>query len=85
MKTLLVQCKAMLSEGKTIEDVLAFLREEGCSRVDSIKAVMVLEDKTLSQAKETVHYSKTWEDTRESAEVFHDSLLDALEQKSKAH
>ncbi len=84
MKNLLVQCEAMLLEGKSIEHVLSFLRENGCSRIDSIKAVMALENKTLSQAKETIHFSKTWEDTREKAEAFHDSLIDALEKKSEA-
>ena len=83
MKPLLAKCESMLSEGKSVEDILAFLRQNGCSRTDSIKVVMTLEGKTLRQAKEIVHFSKTWEDAREDTEAFHNSLADSLKEESE--
>ena len=76
MEKLLAQCEAMLVEGCVIDDVISFLRKKGCSRINSIKAVMRLRGVTLAQAKEIVHSSKAWEDARENAEDLHDLFID---------
>ena len=71
--------KNMLEHEATIEDVLLFLRRNECSKIDSIRALMLVRDLSIAEAKEIVHFSQAWKDSRESDEGFHAQLEAAME------
>jgi hypothetical protein len=71
--------RQLLREGKNIEVVLGFLRNEGCTIVDSIKLTKLVTGMSLGAAKELVHASQTWSDRREAHDQFHDALEGAVE------
>ena len=60
LETLLAQCRALLSAGDDSEAVLSLLRQNQCSQLDSIKALMRSTGLGLADAKQTVHLSETW-------------------------
>ncbi|GLY35102.1 hypothetical protein Amsp01_011260 [Amycolatopsis sp. NBRC 101858] len=66
--------KLRLADGVPLDAVLADLREGGASPVDSIRAVRVLTAASLAEAKEIVHVSPAWADTRERHDELHRSL-----------
>jgi len=78
---LLAQCTQMLSDGCNVEAVLRFLKQNGASKVSSIKALADLKAIPLGEAKDIVHFSDTWNDTREHDEKIHDLLLSMAEQE----
>jgi ribosomal protein L7/L12 len=61
-----------------IENFLFELRSHGAWQVESIKAVRNLAGVSLAEAKEIVHFSKTWADTREASEDLHESAYESL-------
>ncbi len=67
-------CKQQRSTGKTNEDIVAFLRDQGCSKVESITVLARAFDVELNDAKEIVHLSKAWSDVRERDDCFHQTL-----------
>jgi ribosomal protein L7/L12 len=54
------------------------LRRRGAFQIESIKAVRKYAKVNLGQAKEIVHFSKTWADLRESSEALHEAAYQAL-------
>ncbi len=60
--------------------MLAFLRRKGCSKVDSMRVIMIVLDVDLARAKRIVHESKAWADVRDRD----DRLHGALEKAAKA-
>ena len=54
------------------EHVLAQLRTEGFSPIESIKVTRVVLRVSLGEAKRIVHQSRAWEDARESFDQLHD-------------
>jgi hypothetical protein len=80
-QTLISECKRMAAQGKNPEDVLQFLRAEGCSKVTSIAILAKALAVGLGQAKEMVHTSRTWADVRERDDQFHASIPKNLNQK----
>jgi ribosomal protein L7/L12 len=62
-----------------LEAVLRFLRENGCSIIESIKATMELTGAPLAAAKETVHGSDAWRDRRGAHDEFHRTLAEDVE------
>ena len=79
LEGLLPEARIMLNAGATIEDILLFLRENGCFQIQSIKVVRRLLDVDLREAKDIVHSSEIWADSREDADRLHDSLIEVLE------
>jgi hypothetical protein len=77
----------MLRSGpQNVEDVLKLLRSNGYSKVQSIKVLVDIGGQSLADAKQAVHYSRTWRDTADEDAKFHDSILNALEgQRSDNH
>jgi len=71
--------RAAVSQGHPIDLVLATLREQGASPIDSIKAVREVSGVSLAEAKRIVSGSPTWDDIRESHAKFANELLDWLE------
>lgn len=72
-------CKKMLQDGKTVEDVLEYLRAETNSKVASMATIMYVLNITADEAKLLVHNSKTWEVAKERDEKFHEKLFSALD------
>jgi len=73
----------MLANGHGIENVLAGLRRDGHSRIESIKILVALRDCSLKEAKKIVHTSDAWTDAQQSAEEFQDSMLSHLDDKTE--
>lgn len=78
-QSLIEHCKNMLAHEETIEEVLLFLRRNECSKTDSIRALILVKDLSLTEAKKIVHFSEAWKDTREADEGFHARLEAAVE------
>lgn len=70
VESLLSKYQKEPSQDQSMEGLLSFLREQGCSKIDSIKALRIFKDMSLEDAKRTVHLSETWADRRESDEAF---------------
>lgn len=77
-REMLDECKAFLSRGSALEDVLCFLRKAGASKIDSIIALRELTAFSPRQAKIIVHFSRAWQDLARPHEDFHTRLLEAL-------
>lgn len=76
-------CKQMLLDGKSIENILKYLRTETDSKVASMAVVMQVLNITATEAKVLVHKSGVWEDRRERSEKFHEDVFSALEELNK--
>lgn len=74
LTTMIQRGQQLRAQGATSEDIVLFLRAQGCSKVESIAAIARILEVALGRAKEIVHTSKTWEDIRERDDRFHDSL-----------
>lgn len=72
-------CNDMIAVGADVESVLHVLRDAGYSKVQSMKALVDLDQATLAEAKTIVHNSTVWRDAREQDEAFQDLIADALE------
>jgi hypothetical protein len=68
------EAKHRMQEGKTLDAVLAWLRAQGASRVDSIVVLNGAADMRLKEAKHTIHFSAVWADMKEPQERFWDEL-----------
>lgn len=79
--TLVSECKKMDAQGKNTEEILHFLRSQGCCKVTSIAVLAKTLAVGLGQAKEMVHTSQTWADVRARDDQFHASLSENLNQK----
>jgi len=66
--------KKLSIDGSSSEEILVFLRRQGCSKVEAIKILVELEGVPLSEAKRRVHCSRAWADTRQRDEEFHESI-----------
>ncbi len=71
--------RKMRDDGEDIENILLFLRQNGCTMVDCIRIIMPLQGSTLEEANSLVHYSKAWKDMRDYTEKVHDFFMDGLE------
>jgi ribosomal protein L7/L12 len=74
LQGLAINVSKMLEAGRTSEDVLKFLREAGCHKIDSIKILRRVLNISLGEAKQMVHFSSVWSDVRERDDAFHSSL-----------
>ena len=66
--------QALWERSQSVEQFLEELRRHGAFQVESIQAVRKFAKVNLGQAKEIVHFSKTWADMRESSEALHEAL-----------
>ncbi|HLO16829.1 MAG TPA: hypothetical protein VK206_18490 [Anaerolineales bacterium] len=76
-------CKQMLQEGKTIEEILKYLRKETNSKV--VSGAVLINGLNISSAetKRLIHFSEAWRDVKERDEKFHKDLFSALEELDK--
>lgn len=79
-KYLIESSTRLLEEGKDIEEVLYFLRQNKCSKIQSILILQKIQNITHDEAKIRVHFSRTWQDTREYDEEVEKVFFDFLEQ-----
>jgi len=70
-----VCAEQLLHAGKGYDSVLAYLRDRGYGKLDSIKFLCDAGKLPLIKAKEIVHDSVVWSDAFERDERLHDSLL----------
>ncbi|MBN3878727.1 hypothetical protein [Nostoc sp. JL23] len=68
----------MLIKGKDIESILAFIRENGCSKSQSIVILKKLQNIPLDEAQRLVHLSQTWQDTYEYDEELNRQFYEIL-------
>lgn len=68
-------CNKLKDEGKSEDELLSFLREEGYDKIDCIKALNEVTGMGLKRAKEIVHKSPVWRDVRVRDEKFHEDLI----------
>jgi hypothetical protein len=71
-------CRALRARGFSDDDLMAFLRAEGCSKIDSIVVLREVLDLSLAEGKALVHLSKAWGDVRERDDTFHEALIDVV-------
>jgi ribosomal protein L7/L12 len=60
--------------------VLAQLRADGFSPIESIKVTRAVLHVSLGEAKRIVHESPAWSDARDEFDVLHDAALEAATQ-----
>ena len=73
-------CQAMINQKNDRESIISFLRKKGCEKLDSILILSEATSLKFEQAKNLVHFSKTWKDRREKDDDLHDKILDVLEE-----
>lgn len=73
------RCNQIYKNTKNDEEVLAFLRAEGFTKVESLKFFRLWKNIPLGEAKKIVHFSDVWKDQKEADEALQDSFLDTLE------
>jgi ribosomal protein L7/L12 len=73
-RTLVDDCQQLLEKGQNHEEIIRFLRDQGCSKVRSIGILAELLRVGLGEAKRIVHESRAWADVRERDELLHATL-----------
>ena len=63
------------AESENREAFLRRLRELGAEKIESIRSVRRLANISLGEAKEVVHFSRTWADRRAADDEFHESVI----------
>jgi len=76
-----MECRALRARGLSDEDLMAILRAEGCSKIDSIVVPRDALNLNLGQAKAMVHLSTTWGDVRVRDDAFHEALIDVVNEE----
>lgn len=81
---LIDRCRAMIVAGDgSEEELIADLRAEGCSKIESIAVLREVLGVNLGDAKRLVHCSSTWSDVRHRDDEFHDQLFEAARPSGK--
>ena len=75
---LISECSRLDENGVSLENIIAYLRSEGCWKIDSIAILREVLGIGLGDAKRLVHLSATWHDVRNQDDELHDRLNDAL-------
>jgi hypothetical protein len=75
---LIAECRRRSEGGESVESIIGYLRASGCSKIDSIAVLNRACGIGLAKAKEIVHFSAIWADTKAADEKFHEDIVDAL-------
>jgi hypothetical protein len=67
------ECRGLLKEGQSIDQILQMLRSRGCSKAQSVAVIAPLMPGLL-EAKQAVHDSPVWTDAKERDERIFDDL-----------
>jgi hypothetical protein len=79
----LSECREMLARGAKLEEIVMVLRQNGFSKVQSIKELIDLKQADAYSGKEIVHNSPTWADVRERDEEFQRGLESLANQQTE--
>jgi hypothetical protein len=74
------RANTLLRKGQDWDMVLATLRTEGFSIIDSIVAYRQITQVPLGEAKHVVHHSDAWSDRRALHDAFHESIWQAVDE-----
>lgn len=69
----------MIDSAKRLEKVLSYLRKNGCSKTKSMAILAKTKDIDLGEAKELVHFSRTWRDMRDGNEKLYETIEKLME------
>ena len=61
----LEKAEGMVAEGRSTEEVLAFLKRSGANAIASIRALQRLFNISVPEAQEMLHKSESWREMRE--------------------
>jgi ribosomal protein L7/L12 len=75
---LINECTKLKESDVGVEDMMSYLRNEGCNKIDTMVVLLEVLGINLGEAKHLVHLSSTWRDVKERDDAFHDKLIDAL-------
>jgi len=75
--------RQMLQDGKSLDDVLEYLKAESKSKMVSILVISKIMDSSVGDAKLLVHKSKAWKDVKQRDEEIHEKLISEIEKMSK--
>ena len=67
----IIECRRRREAGASHEDLIRYLRDAGCWKIDSIAILVSSCGIDLGKAKELVHCSPTWSDRGEADDAFH--------------
>ncbi len=73
-RTWIENVKLRIQKSDSLEDILADLRADGGSQIDTVIVLRGAVGMDLKQAKHTVHFSAAWADDKERQERFWDEL-----------
>jgi hypothetical protein len=73
----------ILARGGSLEEVVAFLRREGLSKVETLQVLTDVAGISLGRAKEIVHLSPVWRDAYEADESLHDDIERVIKPKGE--
>ena len=74
---LIDRCRVMIVAGNgSADELIAYLRAEGCHKIESIAVLREALNLNLGDAKRLVHCSPTWADVRERDDELHDQLFE---------
>ena len=73
------RASTLWKDGYQWEELVAALRGEGFTKIDSIRVAVDLLRLPLSEAKRLVHLSPAWSDLRTRDDAFHALSADAVE------
>lgn len=66
--------RANLRKGQSVDDIIKAGRDEGCSKGDCIKLLTDIGNINLLKAKELVHGSSVWSDTKAAGDAVQDRM-----------
>ena len=75
----IAECKGRYDRGADLESLIRYLRESGCSKIDSIAVLAKGCGVGLGEAKERVHLSPTWDDRRKLDDQFHETIVKTVD------
>jgi hypothetical protein len=78
---ILVACKELFAQSGELEAVVKFLKGLGLSKVESMLCIVESGIAPMSQAKEIVHKSASWDERRQADDAFHKQLQELSDQK----
>ena len=72
-------CQDMAARGANTEEILDYFRQTNCSKTKSMAILAETKGINLAEAKELVHFSRTWQDLRDRDEKLHETIEKLLE------
>lgn len=76
--SLVKSCVEQKKACKTDDEIIGFLRAQGCSKLESMGILIEAFGIKIEDVKPLVHFSSTWADVLERDNRFHESVEKAL-------